>query len=125
MNTTSIQTIIKICSKLDKKGYYSKADNLFEKVAQYYPQQSITQSPNVSLVPYEDIEEETKQNDFWRQKINPRKIPKEYFDLGGEADGQSIEGQLGIKNSDIHIRHQHSGKICRWGVHIEHNGQRH
>jgi hypothetical protein len=94
MNTTSIQTIIKICSKLDKKGYYSKADNLFEKVAQYYPQQSITQSPNVSLVPYEDIEEETKQNDFWRQKINPRKIPKEYFDLGGEADGQSIEGQL-------------------------------
>jgi hypothetical protein len=44
--------------------------------------------------PYEDIEEETKQNDFWRQKINPRKIPKEYFDLGGEADGQSIEGQL-------------------------------
>jgi hypothetical protein len=22
------------------------------------------------------------------------KIPKEYFDLGGEADGQSIEGQL-------------------------------
>jgi hypothetical protein len=46
------------------------------------------------LVPYEDIEEETKQNDFWRQKINPRKIPKEYFDLGGEADGQSIEGQL-------------------------------
>ena len=94
MDTKSIQTIIKVCSKLDKTGHYTKADSLFEKIAQYYPQQSVTQSPDVSLVPYEDIEEETKQNDYWRQKINPRKIPKEYFDLGGEADGQSIEGQL-------------------------------
>jgi hypothetical protein len=94
MNANIIQTLIKVCSKLDKTGHYSKADILFEKIAQYYPQQSVTQSPNVSLVPYDEIEEETKQNDFWRQKINPRKIPKEYFDLGGEADGQSIEGQL-------------------------------
>jgi hypothetical protein len=94
MKANSIQVLIKLCSRLDKTGYYSKADLLFERIAQYYPQQSVTQSPNVSLVPYEEIEEETKQNDFWRQKINPRKIPKEYFDLGGEADGQSIEGQL-------------------------------
>ena len=94
MKANSIQTLIKLCSRLDKTGHYSKADLLFEKIAQYYPQQSVTQSPNVSLVPYEDIEEETKQNDFWRQKINPRKIPKEYFDLGGEADGQNIEGLL-------------------------------
>jgi len=94
MKANSIQVLIKLCSRLDKTGHYSKADLLFERIAQYYPQQSVTQSPNVSLVPYEEIEEETKQNDFWRQKINPRKIPKEYFDLGGEADGQSIEGQL-------------------------------
>jgi hypothetical protein len=94
MKANSIQTLIKLCSRLDKTGHYSKADLLFEKIAQYYPQQSVTQSPNVSLVPFEEIEEETKQNDFWRQKINPRKLPKEYFDLGGEADGQSIEGQL-------------------------------
>ncbi len=73
MNANSIQTIIRICSRLDKKGHYSKADNLFEKIAQYYPQQSVTQSPNVSLVPYDEIEEETKQNDYWRQKINPKK----------------------------------------------------
>ena len=94
MNAKSIQTIIKICSRLDKSGEYLKSDKLFEKIAQYYPQQSITQSPNVSLVPYEEIEEETKQNDYWRQKINPRKVPKEYMDLGGEADGANIEGQL-------------------------------
>ena len=94
MKANSIQTLIKLCSRLDKTGHYSKSDLLFEKIAQYYPQQSVTQSPNVSLVPFEEIEEETKQNDFWRQKINPRKLPKEYFDLGGEADGQSIEGQL-------------------------------
>jgi hypothetical protein len=94
MKANSIQAIIKLCSRLGKTGHYSKSDLLFGKIAQYYPQQSVTQSPNVSLVPYEEIEEETKQNDFWRQKINPRKIPKEYFDLGGEADGQSIEGQL-------------------------------
>lgn len=94
MKANLIQTLIKLCSRLDKTGHYSKSDLLFEKIAQYYPQQSVTQSPNVSLVPFEEIEEETKQNDFWRQKINPRKLPKEYFDLGGEADGQNIEGQL-------------------------------
>jgi hypothetical protein len=94
MKANSIQTLIKLCSRLDKTGHYSESDLLFEKIAQYYPQQSVTQSPNVSLVPFEEIEEETKQNDFWRQKINPRKLPKEYFDLGGEADGQNIEGQL-------------------------------
>jgi hypothetical protein len=45
-------------------------------------------------VEYEEIEDEYKENDFWRQRVNPRKIPKEYRDLGGEADGQNIEGLL-------------------------------
>jgi hypothetical protein len=94
MDAKSIQKIIKICSTLDRRGEYLISDNLLKKVAQYYPQQSVTQSPNVSLVPYDELEEEYKQNDYWRQKINPRKVPKEYRDLGGEADGANIEGQL-------------------------------
>lgn len=94
MDAKSIYKIIKICSTLDRRGKYLISDNLLEKVAQYYPQQSVTQSPNVSLVPYDELEEEYKQNDYWRQKINPRKVPKEYRDLGGEADGANIEGQL-------------------------------
>ena len=76
MNANSIQTIIKVCSKLDKKGHYSKADNLFEKIAQYYPQQSVTQSPNVSLVPYEDIEKKLNKMISGDKRLTQEKFQK-------------------------------------------------
>ena len=38
--------------------------------------------------------DEFKEGDEWRQTKKPNKIPKEYYDLGGEADGQNIEGLL-------------------------------
>ena len=86
--------ILKVCSTLDRYGKFATSDKLFNKFAQYYPQQSVTKVPHVNYVEYEEIEDEYKENDFWRQRVNPRKIPKEYRDLGGEADGQNIEGLL-------------------------------
>jgi len=86
--------LLKVCSNLDQSGLVTASDKLFNKFAQYYPQQSVTKVPNVHYVEYDEIEDEYKENDFWRQRINPRKIPKEYRDLGGEADGQNIEGLL-------------------------------
>lgn len=90
----NLNSVIKVCSILDKTGFIKQSDNLFNKVAQYYPQTSVTQSPNVSLVEYDELEDEYENNDYWRQKINPRKRVPEYRDLGGEADGQNIEGLL-------------------------------
>jgi hypothetical protein len=86
--------ILKVCSTLDRNGKFATSDRLFNRFAQYYPQQSVTKVPHVNYVEYDEIEDEYKENDFWRQRINPRKIPKEYRDLGGEADGQNIEGLL-------------------------------
>jgi hypothetical protein len=86
--------ILKACSTLDRNGKFATSDKLFNRFAQYYPQQSVTKVPHVHYVEYDEIEDEYKENDFWRQRINPRKIPKEYRDLGGEADGQNIEGLL-------------------------------
>ena len=80
--------ILKVCSTLDRNGKFATSDKLFNRFAQYYPQQSVTKVPHVHYVEYDEIEDEYKENDFWRQRINPRKIPKEYRDLGGEADGQ-------------------------------------
>jgi hypothetical protein len=85
-----LNSIVKVCSILDKNGFVKESDNLFNKIAQYYPQISITQIPNVSLVEYDEVEDEYKNNDYWRQKINPRKRVPEYRDLGGEEDGQNI-----------------------------------
>ncbi len=69
------EIILKVCSNLDQNGKFVTSDKLFNKFAQYYPQQSVTKVPHVNYVEYEEIEDEYKENDFWRQRINPRKIP--------------------------------------------------
>jgi hypothetical protein len=50
--------------------------------------------PHVHFFEYEEIEDEYKENDFFRQKIKPNRFVRDYFDLGGESDGQNIEGLL-------------------------------
>lgn len=94
MNLKNLRTTIKIAFELDKKGNYKSSDRLFEKIAQYYVEQSITKNPNVYLVEFDELEDEFKEGDEWRQTKKPNKIPKEYYDLGGEADGENIEGLL-------------------------------
>jgi hypothetical protein len=86
--------LLKVCKELDNKGKFAQSDKIFNKIAQYYPQQSVTKVPHVNYVEYEEIEDEYKENDFFRQKIKPNRFIRDYFDLGGEADGPNIEGML-------------------------------
>ncbi len=86
--------LFKICKTLDSVGKYAQSDKIFNKFAQYYPQQSVTKLPYVHYVEYYEIEDEYKENDFFRQKIKPNRLVRDYFDLGGEADGPNIEGML-------------------------------
>ena len=94
MNLKNLRSSIKIAKALDKQGSFKASDLLFEKLAQYYVEQSVTKNPEVYLVEFDEMEDEFKEGDKWRQTKKPNKIPKEYFDLGGEADGQNIEGLL-------------------------------
>jgi hypothetical protein len=94
MNLKNLRSSIKIAKTLDKQGSFKASDLLFEKLAQYYVEQSVTKNPEVYLVEFDEMEDEFKEGDKWRQTKKPNKIPKEYFDLGGEADGQNIEGLL-------------------------------
>jgi len=94
MNLKNLRSSIKIAKALDKQGSFKTSDLLFEKLAQYYVEQSVTKNPQVYLVEFDEMEDEFKEGDKWRQTKKPNKIPKEYFDLGGEADGQNIEGLL-------------------------------
>jgi hypothetical protein len=89
-----ILLLLDLCEKLDSSGKFAQSDKLFNKFAQYYPQQSVTKVPHVHFVEYEEIEDEYKENDFFRQKIKPNRFVRDYFDLGGESDGQNIEGLL-------------------------------
>lgn len=94
MNLNTLTKIIKIASKLDSMGNYKLSDSLFVKVAQYYPEQSLTKIPTVQYVEYDEVEDEYLENEKNYRKKKPNLIPKQYFDLGGEADGQNIEGLL-------------------------------
>lgn len=94
MNLDTLKKIIKIASKLDTQGNYKLSDKLYVKVAQYYPEQSLTKVPTVQYVEYDEIEDEFLENEKNYRKKKPNLIPKQYFDLGGEKDGANIEGLL-------------------------------
>ena len=52
-----ILLFLDLCEKLDSSGKFVQSDKLFNKFAQYYPQQSVTKVPHVHFVEYEEIEE--------------------------------------------------------------------
>ncbi len=94
MNLRNLRRSIRIAKALDAQGSFKASDKVFEKLAQYYVEQSITKNPQVYLVEFDEMEDEFEEGDIWRQTKKPNKIPKEYYDLGGEADGQNLEGLL-------------------------------
>lgn len=94
MDLKILHKTLRIAAVLDSKGNFKSSDLIFEKIAQYYVEQSVTKNPSIYLVEFDEMEDEFKEGDEWRQTKKPNKIPKEYYDLGGEADGQNIEGLL-------------------------------
>lgn len=88
---------LKLSQKLDDLGYYKSSDNLFIKISQYYPQQSVTKVPSVQYIEYDELEDEFKDNQENYYKKKPNLVVKQYFDLTDEDDceeGMNIEALL-------------------------------
>jgi hypothetical protein len=97
MNSKQIQRFIRIARKLDLDGEYKKSDLIFVRLAQYYPEQSLTKVPMVQYVEFDDnsvLQDEITENEQNYRKKKPNLVVKEYYDLGGEADGENLEGLL-------------------------------
>lgn len=97
MNSKQIQRFIRIARKLDLDGEYKKSDLIFVRLSQYYPEQSLTKSPMVQYVEFDDdsvLQDEMTENEQNYRKKKPNLVVKEYYDLGGEADGANLEGLL-------------------------------
>ncbi len=78
---------------LDKKGEFHKSDLILTRVANYYQLDNVT-NPGVSMSEYDEMEDEFQDAEKIRRTKKPNLIPKQYYDLGGEQDGQNIEGLL-------------------------------
>lgn len=97
MDPKTLRKLIKVASNFDLSGNYKASDSIFIKLSQYYPEQSLTKVPMVQYVEFDDdsvLDSEMRDNEENYRKKKPNLIVKQYFDLGGEADGQNIEGLL-------------------------------
>lgn len=92
MDHTNSQILLQKASILDKQGHYLKSDAIFLRLANYYQLDTVT-NPGVSEALYDEMEDEFQNAEQLRRK-KPNLLPKQYFDLGGEADGQNMEGLL-------------------------------
>lgn len=93
MDHINSKFLLQKASLLDKQGRFSESDLIFVKIADYYQLDNVT-NPGVSMSEYDDMEDEFQDAEIIRRTKKPNLVPKQYYDLGGEADGQNIEGQL-------------------------------
>lgn len=97
MDPKTLRKLIKVARNFDLSGNYKASDSIFIKLSQYYPEQSLTKVPMVQYVEFDDdsvLDSEMRDNEENYRKKKPNLVVKQYFDLGGEADGQNIEGLL-------------------------------
>lgn len=97
MNSNLKLKLLRIASDLDKTGNFVESDDLFIKISQYYPQQSLTKVPMVQYVEYDELEDEFINNEENYRKKKPNLVVKQYFDLTSEddqEDGMSLEALL-------------------------------
>jgi hypothetical protein len=95
---TNIQSLIRICKKLDELGEYKESDNLFIKLSYYYQDQSdYTEERKVD---FDEIEEEIKRDDKFNQVEKPNKLNKDYFALQGNTDEEKKVSIFSINNVD-------------------------
>ena len=102
MNSNLQLKLLRIASDLDKIGNFVESDDLFIKISQYYPQQSLTKVPMVQYVEYDELEDEFINNEENYRKKKPNLVVKQYFDLTSEddqEDGMSLEALLNGSDS--------------------------
>ena len=95
---TSIQSLIRVCKKLDELGEYKESDNLFIKLSYYYP--STSDYTEERKVDFAEIEEEIKRDDKFNQVEKPNKLNKDYFSLQGNTDEEKKVSIFSINNVD-------------------------
>lgn len=94
MNLANLQKLVKYAQILDLNGEYKKADKVFVKISQYYPEQSTTQVHNVQTVDMSEdslLQDEIDENwnNFWTKM--PMWIPKENKGKPAAKGDMSIE----------------------------------
>ena len=97
MKPKLLNSFLRVAKQLDNIGQYEISDKLSIKIAQYYPEQSLTKVPVVHYVEFDELAEEFKDNQINYYKKKPNLVVKEYYDLTGEddcEDGMSIEALL-------------------------------
>lgn len=93
--------ILKLAHELDLANRYKEADILFNRIANYYPEQSYTKTKDISYFEWDDItDEQFKDNNKNYIEKKPNLLPKEYFNLGDGTDPEKTDelSQEGLLN---------------------------
>ena len=92
--SSEIEFLIKKAKILDSLGKFKESDNLFVKISQYYPEQSLTKNPSVQYFEMDDIADEYEENEKnYRTKKPNLRVP-EYHSFNIGEDEENLEGKL-------------------------------
>jgi hypothetical protein len=87
MNTINLSEFIRLAKHLDKIGDFKKADNLYIKISNYYPEQSQTKTKDINYFEWDETtDEQFKDNNEAYIEKKPNLLQKEYYDLGDGSD---------------------------------------
>lgn len=100
-NISDMFHLLKLAQKLDSNGQYKQADILFNRVANYYPEQSYTKTKDISYFEWDETTDEQFQdnNEAYIEK-KPNLLQKEYFNQGDGTDPEKTDelSQEGLIN---------------------------
>lgn len=103
MDFVKLRKLVKLAYNLDLNGEYKKADRVFVKISQYYPEQSVTQVKNVQQVDFSAdsvLQDEIDEN--WTNFFDkhPPFVVKETKGRPAAKDDMSIEAKLNGSQTD-------------------------
>jgi len=103
MDFVKLQKLVKLAHNLDLNGEYKKADKVFVKLSQYYPEQSVTKVENVKQVDFSEdsvLQDEIDEN--WTNYFDkhPPFVVKETKGRPAAKDDMSTEAKLNGSQTD-------------------------
>lgn len=103
MDFVKLRKLVKFAHNLDINGEYKKADKVFVKISQYYPEQSVTKVQNVQQVDFSEdsiLQDEIDENqtNYWTKK--PNWVVKESKGRPAAKDDMSTEAKLHGSQTD-------------------------
>jgi hypothetical protein len=103
MDFVKLQKLVKLAHNLDLNGEYKKADKVFVKLSQYYPEQSVTKVENVKQVDFsEDSVLQNEIDENWTNYFDkhPPLVVKETKGRPAAKDDMSQEAQMHGSQTD-------------------------